>query len=223
MNKPYNPSATIYIYTLSCPKTGAVRYVGVTNNPSNRLRQHIKDSKRQNNHRTHWINSLLRDGLNPIMTEIDETDIDNWAQCEMAWIAHYRAMGCDLVNSTDGGQGGFNPSEETRKKRSESMRGKIFSDEHRRNLSKAQKNKPPRTDETQRRMIESHKIPIVQYTRYGVFIRSWGSIKEAGEELKISPSAITACCKRKPHHRTAGGYMWRYADDPLFLEQPRLF
>lgn len=245
MNREYTPQKPIYIYTLSCPKTGEPRYIGVTNNPQRRLTEHIREAKNGiHNHRTHWISSLLSEGLKPVMKEIDETDNENWQQCEIAWIAHYRTMGYELVNGTDGGEGqrGCVPSEETRKKLSQSLSGennpnygKRLSDEIRHRMAESKKNM---SDETRRRMSESQKIrassdenfhklhegnkkPIYQYDKLGHFIRQWDSASDASRALSLDTSTIYACCKHKA--KSAGGFIWRYTDDPLLLEQPRLF
>ena len=158
MSDEIAPPKIIYVYTLSDPRTGDVRYVGVTNNPRNRFNSHMRDN-RASNHRTRWINSLVRDGLKPIMAIIDETDRDNWAQCEMMWIAHYRSIGCKLVNSTDGGEGatGYVHSEEQRRKIADTQRGKKYSEESRRKMSESQKNRPPITNESRRKMSEASR------------------------------------------------------------------
>lgn len=161
------PPKVIYVYVLTDPRyPDDVRYVGVTDNPQRRLRQHISKSKGKTYHRANWINSLLDNGLKPMMTIIDETDENNWRQCEIEWIARYRAMGCDLVNSTDGGGGvrGYVPTEEHRRKQSESIRGenhpfygKHFSEEHRRKLSEAKRGKErtPHSEEHRRKQSEA--------------------------------------------------------------------
>ena len=38
----------------------------------------------------------------------------------------------------------------------------------------------------------------------------YNSIKEAGEELNITPGNITNVCKNKEKNKTAGGYKWEY-------------
>ena len=55
---------------------------------------------------------------------------------------------------------------------------------------------------------EKLSIPILQYTKYGEFIKEWPSTREAGRQLGISQSHICQCCKG--HRKSAGGYIWRY-------------
>lgn len=49
---------------------------------------------------------------------------------------------------------------------------------------------------------------ILQYSRDGVFIREWPSVKEAGKALKINTGNISSCLKQKL--KTAGGFVWKY-------------
>ena len=65
------------IYTLSDPITGLVRYVGKTRNPKQRIRNHL--GKRENNHKGNWIESLRRQGLEPVVNFIDEVPTEEWS------------------------------------------------------------------------------------------------------------------------------------------------
>jgi hypothetical protein len=99
----------IFIYTLSCPDTLIVRYVGKTKNIKLRLQSHI-DYSRNTNRRRHvsdWIKSLLRLNKKPIITCIEETTDDLWVSREQFWIRHFRSLGFDLCNLTDGGESNY--------------------------------------------------------------------------------------------------------------------
>jgi len=149
------------IYALCDPETHGVRYVGQTiQKVEDRFKRHLKD--RHHNHKTAWIKSLQSRGLAPELIIIEYADDSCWQEREMYWIAYYRSIGVNLVNSTDGGDGGLNPSPETRLKRSQSLtgrkrepfseewrkklgdanRGKKESVEHRQSISRALKGKP---------------------------------------------------------------------------------
>jgi hypothetical protein len=54
---------------------------------------------------------------------------------------------------------------------------------------------------------------IFQYDKKGNYIRSWCSTMDVERELKIRHSHITDCCKNKKHYKTAGGYIWKYAEE----------
>jgi len=96
------------IYVLKDPRTLAVRYVGKAVNLKRRLANHIIPSiKNKTCHRARWIASLLFLGLKPIAEVIEEIDaLDSMNERERFWIAFYREQGCELTNTTDGGEGG---------------------------------------------------------------------------------------------------------------------
>ena len=54
---------------------------------------------------------------------------------------------------------------------------------------------------------------INQYTKDGIFIRSWDCIMDASRELHIKNSDISRCCKGKL--KSCGGYIWCYIEDQL--------
>lgn len=57
---------------------------------------------------------------------------------------------------------------------------------------------------------KSNKRKIVcQYSKDGVYIKSYESLTKAGEESKVSFKDISSCCLGK--YKTAGGFIWRYA------------
>lgn len=53
----------------------------------------------------------------------------------------------------------------------------------------------------------SWKIPIIQYTKDGNFVKRWRSATEAARELGFSQSNISACASNR--RQTAHGYIWR--------------
>lgn len=96
---------TTKIYTLSCPKSYDVRYVGKTNNPEQRLKAHNNKARDKNTHKRNWIIKLKNEGLKPIFTIIDEVPLDNWQYWEKFYISKFKQLNCDLVNYSDGGEG----------------------------------------------------------------------------------------------------------------------
>jgi hypothetical protein len=126
------------IYVLTDPKDGRVRYVGRSMRAHKRLSGHVSESRKHptKNHRTRWISSLLKVGLQPNLVFI-QTGIGDWAEAERGWVAFFRALGCDLTNSTDGGDGtiGYTHSVEAREKMAEASRQQVFSLETRAKMS----------------------------------------------------------------------------------------
>lgn len=109
---------TAYIYVLKCPESGAVRYVGKCINLKARFRQHTSESRigLVKSHKCDWIRSLQKRGLSPVM-EVDSlvSAGQDWKSVEVQRVAHYKALGCDLTNATDGGDEPGELSEEGRK------------------------------------------------------------------------------------------------------------
>lgn len=97
-----------YIYGLVCPLRDSIRYVGKTNNPRIRLRQHLSDAKRHKfqHHTARWLRVLLDAGLEPEMLVLAEVpNGQNWQTVERGIIALLRENGTALTNSTEGGDG----------------------------------------------------------------------------------------------------------------------
>ena len=128
------------IYGLTDPATGEVRYIGKSNNPEKRLKNHLRD--RRKSHRVSWLKSLTRSGLRPGLVILEKVDDADWQEAERRWIKHFQEQGADLTNSTDGGDGLDNPSEETRKKMSEKAKKRRYSAEVCKRMSEARKGKP---------------------------------------------------------------------------------
>lgn len=164
---------------------------------------------------------------------------------EVYYIAEYDSYN-NGYNSTFGGDGssGVIVSEETRKKKSEAVKGeknpfynRYHTKETKKKISETKKgtqvgNKNPffgrkhteeslrkireahlgkhPTEETRKKMSENRSISIIQLNIGNGIIKNWKSAKEASIELNIDRSAITKCCKGKL--KTAGGYIWKYAE-----------
>lgn len=90
-----------YLYYLIDPITNKVRYIGITNNPERRLKEHIRDSKRKNSHKDNWIKKLIKFNLLPIQKVVLENESKDFIiQKEIDSIKEYT----DLTNSTSGGE-----------------------------------------------------------------------------------------------------------------------
>lgn len=61
-------------------------------------------------------------------------------------------------------------------------------------------------------IIYSQGKKVLQYDTNGKLLREWECMRDAERELGILCSNISACCKRKYRHRTAGGYIWRFKE-----------
>lgn len=92
-------------------------------------------------------------------------------------------------------------SEQARKNISQGHIGLKRSDSFKEKIRVANKN---RSDELKRKLIDSHKRPIIQLSLDGVFIKEYESIKDAELQLGIRHQNISKCCKNIC--KTAGGY-----------------
>ncbi len=89
---------TTYIYTLTDPVTGTIRYVGKTINPNERLQQHLHN-KQTTTRCGQWIAALARLHLKPFMNIVAEVQEDeDWSDVEQAWIEWGIAVGLPLLN-----------------------------------------------------------------------------------------------------------------------------
>ena len=94
---------TYYIYSLSDPNTGDVKYIGATNDVNSRFNIHIYDSKTNVTYKDRWISSLIKEGLKPILTVLDECPFYFYREKEAEQIVKHIKSGCVLFNknSTD--------------------------------------------------------------------------------------------------------------------------
>lgn len=78
---------------------------------------------------------------------------------------------------------------------------KTISESHKEKISKKIKGRIP----------EWLTKEVLQFSKDGKFIKKFQSLSEAAREIGISHTAILNCCRQKPHCKTAGGFIWKYA------------
>jgi hypothetical protein len=107
-------ACTWYVYALKDPRDGAVRYVGTTRNPKERLRGHLDEQS--DSRKAAWIADLRTCGLTAEMCILESGDgaRNEQARCERHWIEHYRTTqpgepSEGLFNRSRGGETGFPP------------------------------------------------------------------------------------------------------------------
>ena len=106
-------------------------------------------------------------------------------------------------------------SEIRKKHQSDIMKGRIYTDEHKRKSSEGNKgkehwwNKGKPTSLHQKEMASmKNKVKVFQYDTNLNFIKEWDSIKSAGFTYGSNGSSISACARGK--NKTAFGFIWRY-------------
>jgi ribosomal protein L25 (general stress protein Ctc) len=135
-----------YIYTLSEPETGRIRYVGKANNLKRRMYGHLNEAKRNGKtKKDNWIKKLQKLGKSPVMEIIEEVEEKNWEQAEQFWIVYLRFLGFNLCNLDAGGIGGQRRSEETIEKLRITSTGRLHSEETKKRMSEMFKGIPKKS------------------------------------------------------------------------------
>lgn len=66
---------------------------------------------------------------------------------------------------------------------------------------------------------ENYYIPVLCYDLDNNFVKKYESAEQAGKELGISGSGITACCKMYFGRTSAAGYKWKYEKSDINIEE----
>lgn len=229
-----------YIYTLSDPISFDIRYVGITNNPSNRYRQHLCTTSSKKSHCRSWILSLKNNNLQPIMEILDVCEDFLGELMEQYWISQIKSWGFDLTNLTVGGEGigGFKFSQESLKKRSlnrvhkrpseKSIQALVNynkngrTEEHRRNLSKAKKGKSssnkgiPMSEEHKKKLskVKMGKPATWRHRKVLQYSTNNVLIKEwinaTVASKELNISRANIVACLKERRNKCGNYIWKY-------------
>lgn len=191
-------------------RSNGKRYVGVTSKQKPEHRWNSGRGYKENPHFYSAIEKYGWDGFDHIilydgMTDGDAKDMEKRLIAE--WHTQDRRYG---YNMTSGGDGtpDYHPSEETRqklsiarrkenlseetlKRRSDGLRGRKFTDEHKSKIGAA----------------NSKKIEMLDMD--GNLLHILPSAREAEVQYGISHSHISQCCYGR--RNSAGGYRWQFA------------
>lgn len=154
---------TIFIYTISDPLTDLVRYVGKTKDPSTRFRKHR--TERNKTLKCQWIKSVIKSGMQPIFTIIDECSEIDWEQKERFYILLFKSLGAKLTNLMPGGEGG------------PTMRGRKLTAEQSQKITNAKIGKANPATGIYNQINKGYKIN--RYDLYGNLVEVHPSIRHA--------------------------------------------
>lgn len=99
-----NSCKITYIYGLyEIGKEDEIRYIGKTDNPRKRIRDH-KNDKRRTSYKSSWIKSVVSKGSDVGIRVLKVSSQELWKKVEIETIKEYREKH-NLVNLTDGGDG----------------------------------------------------------------------------------------------------------------------
>jgi group I intron endonuclease len=104
-----------------------VRYVGQTIGSLRvRFNSHIyrMNKDKRDFHISRWMRQVYANGFHVVKLQLEEVDDTIINEREIKWIQYFKDSGFSLTNMTEGGSGGVRPSEEVRKKISDSKLGK---------------------------------------------------------------------------------------------------
>ncbi|MER2007417.1 MAG: GIY-YIG nuclease family protein [Psychrobacillus sp.] len=210
-------------------------YIGSSFDIEGRLYRHFLELNRNRHSNKHLQNAYNKYGEDSFSTEILEVvdDTNNLIKREQYWIDNLEACnnGYNILPNA-GTVREYRHSEETRKKISETQRGRKLPNELRVKLSKIREGKKlpievrekisnsnlgrKMTEEQKEKLSKSMtgvhregrpKIPILQYTKDMTFIKEWDSAKDVAREYG-NASNIGLVCKGK--RKSAYGFVWRY-------------
>ena len=227
---------TTFIYGLIDPNTNIIRYIGKSDKPKTRLSNHIQTSKKSKTHKSNWINSLIKEKKKPIITILEEVNIENWEEREKFWIKKYKDDGYDVTNFTNGGEGGekihFIDKIELYKKYiienlSINECVKYFNIPQTtiyRNLVEYDIKKDKNIWQKQCANDTSKLIPkkiVLKYNLEFNLIGEFNGLKAAAESVnKEDISGISACCSGKK--LTTFGFIWKYKEDNITIDKSYL-
>lgn len=174
----------IYIYTLSCPITGTIKYVGKTNNLKIRYNSHCKDVRHMTKLKS-WIKNLTHNGLLPIMEVIDEVPASEWSFWEHYWYWQLRSWGFYLKNERGNiGIGMASVSNETKIKISNTLKGRKNS-----------------WQTTNRR--------VNRYSLDGKYINTFNSFLDAAKAVGVNSVGIHSAVSGKDGQKKSAGFLWK--------------
>ncbi len=231
-------------------------YIGETKNLIKRLDEHLRMLKNNKHPNDHLQNAFNLYGKQSFSFEIlEECPIEYLKSQENYWCnmlnTHNRKYGYNIQSTSPVGKTnmsketiekiriankgrkfclGKHHSDETKKKISNSNKGKIMNEEFRKkcrsrmlgnkfsdiskiklsiSVSKAKKG-IKLTDKHKLSLSISHKKPIIQLDLNGNFIKNWESSSDTAK-YGFNPGNITQCCKGKIS--SSKGFKWKYKDN----------
>jgi group I intron endonuclease len=191
-------------------KQNGKRYVGITSKPKPEHRWNSGRGYRENKHFYQAIERYGWDGFDHIIL-YENLSEDQAKHMERALIQEWNTMDREFgYNMTLGGDGtpGYIPSEETRLKLSRARRRENLSDETLRRRSESLRGRKF-SDDHKRKIGAANSKPIEMLTMDGELIKGFASAHDAEVSLGISHSHISQCCHIQ--RKSAGGFRWRFA------------
>ena len=198
---------TVYVHV---NKTNGKRYVGITSKPKIEHRWNSGRGYKENPHFYSAIEKYGWDGFDHkvMLRNVGEKEAK---MAERMLISIWHTQDSKFgYNMTSGGDGtpGCHPSDETRAKLSNARRRENLSEETLRRRSEGLRGRKFSTEHKQK-IGDANSKQINMFTKDGEFIRTFRAARDAEIEYGISHSHISQCCNGK--RNSAGGYVWHSA------------
>ncbi len=201
-----------FIYSLSCPITNDVKYIGQTTDLKTRYYHHV--NKIENNKKSKWIQELKHKNLKPKLNVLDIVENKKEAlRIESEIIRDSISKGVSLLNS--------NYQNVFYKFNFEgelvdviiSVRGadsKIKMNRYTHNgfVYNTENIFPYWKLEQKKIGVGKQRKTVIQYTRDGIFVNEFNGVREAYKITGIDHRSISANATNR--RKSAGGYIWKY-------------
>lgn len=89
----------MYIYALVDPVMNMVWYVGQTNNPKRRIKEHLSESSNPTTQVSQWVAKMKAAGITPRLNILEKCADELAGEREEYWIGHYLSQNTGLKNS----------------------------------------------------------------------------------------------------------------------------
>lgn len=197
----------MYVHT---NKLNGKRYVGITS----RLKPEYRwNGGRGYHENTHFYAAIQKYGWENFEHNILYTGLsfDEAISLEKSLIAEWNTQDTRYgYNMTSGGEGtsDYHPSDATRAKLSLARRKENLSPETLRRRSAGLKGRKF-SEEHRRKIGIGNSKPVNMFSPEGTLLRRFASAHEAEVSIGVGHSHISQCCHNQ--RRTAGGFMWQFA------------
>lgn len=94
-----------YIYALIDPTTNEIRYIGKSDAPERRFKEHVDRQACPDSYKANWIKKLRSKNLMPGLKILAICEEGIWPSIECGAIAYARKLGMRLTNMAEGGLG----------------------------------------------------------------------------------------------------------------------
>lgn len=193
------------IYLIKSPSNKV--YIGQTSNIKRRLSQykggHCKNQiALYNSIKKYSWNNHSFIVLTTLPADIQQDILNIYEQLYMDF---YKDSGHILMNLKGAGSTG-KLSDSTKIKMGNSRRGKSHSEETKKKMMGREVSDTERIRMSERQ--NHRKVPVVQKSLTGEFIKEWPSIFKAAHTLKIDISTLRKVCIGLKYRKSAGGFNW---------------